>query len=83
MRTDPGNPDIRIRLLVATGFHRLTTGDELVAKLGEEIASTEEIVVHDAFNAESNVQIGVLPSGAPLVIDRAALANGKDLCPAG
>ena len=68
-----GNPDIRIRLLVATGFHRLTTGDELVAKLGEEIASTEEIVVHDAFNAESNVQIGVLPSGAPLVIDRAAV----------
>ena len=68
-----GNPDIRIRLLVATGFHRLTTGDELMAKLGEEIASTEEIVVHDAFNAESNVQIGVLPSGAPLVIDRAAV----------
>jgi len=68
-----GNPDIRIRLLVATGFHRLTTRDELIAKLGEEIASAEEIVVHDAFNGESNVQIGVLPSGAPLVIDRAAV----------
>ena len=68
-----GNPDIKVKLLVATGFHRLTTKDELVSKLGEKIASEEEIVVHDAFNAESNVQIGILPSGAPLVIDRTAV----------
>ena len=68
-----GNPDIAITLLVATGFHRLTTKDELVAKLGEDIANAECIVVHDAFNSDSNVQIGVLPSGAPLVIDRAAV----------
>ena len=68
-----GNPDIKIKLLVATGFHRLTTKEELAAKLGGKIASEEEIVVHDAFNADSNVQIGVLPSGAPLVIDRAAV----------
>ena len=68
-----GNPDIRIKLLVATGFHRLTTKDELVSKLGEKIAAEEEIVVHDAFNADSNVQIGILPSGAPLVIDRTAV----------
>ena len=68
-----GNPDIQIKLLVATGFHRLTTKEELAAKLGEEIAHSEEIVVHDAFNADSNVQIGILPSGAPLVIDRTAV----------
>ena len=68
-----GSPDIAITLLVATGFHRLTTQEELAAKLGEEIANRENIVVHDAFNAESNVEIGVLPSGAPLVIDRAAV----------
>ena len=68
-----GNPDIAITLLVATGFHRLTTKEELIAKLGEEIANTEHIVIHDAFNPDSNIQIGVLPSGAPLVIDRAAV----------
>ena len=67
-----GNPDIAVTLLVATGFHRLTTKEELAAKLGEEIANSEHIVVHDAFNAASNVEIGTLPSGAPLVIDRAA-----------
>ena len=68
-----GNPDIAVTLLVATGFHRPTTTAELENKLGEEIASREKIVVHDAFDADSNVQIGVLPSGAPLVIDRVAV----------
>lgn len=68
-----GNPDISVTLLVATGFHRLTTPQELTAKLGEEIVSTERIVIHNAFDPDSNVQIGFLPSGAPLVIDRAAI----------
>ena len=67
-----GNPDIAITLLVATGFHRPTTTVELENKLGEEIAKNEKIVVHDAFDPDSNVQIGVLPSGAKLVIDRVA-----------
>ena len=68
-----GNPDIQITLLVATGCHRGTTKDELVAKLGREIAEREQIKVHDAFAQEDNVEIGILPSGAPLVIDRAAV----------
>ncbi len=68
-----GNPDIQVTLLVATGFHRLTTASELEAKLGPEIARRERIVVHDAFDPDSNVRIGTLPSGAPLVIDRAAV----------
>ena len=68
-----GNPDIAVTLLVATGFHRPTTTAELEAKLGAEIAEKEKIVVHDAFDADSNVQIGILPSGAPLVIDRVAV----------
>ena len=67
-----GNPEIEITLLVATGCHRGTTTAELVEKLGEEIVSSERIVVHDASDAESNVAIGTLPSGAPLVIDRLA-----------
>ena len=68
-----GNPDIAVTLLVATGFHRPTTTAELEAKLGPEIAEKERIVVHDAFDPASNAAIGVLPSGAPLVIDRAAV----------
>lgn len=68
-----GNPDIQVTLLVATGFHRPTTTAELENKLGPEIAKNEKIVVHDAFDPDSNVEIGILPSGAPLVIDRVAV----------
>ncbi len=68
-----GNPEIQVTLLVATGFHRPTTTAELETKLGPEIAGNEKIVVHDAFDPDSNVEIGILPSGAPLVIDRAAV----------
>ena len=67
-----GNPDIDITLLVATGFHRGTTTDELVSKLGQKIVDEEKIAVHDSSNADENVKIGVLPSGADLIINRLA-----------
>ena len=67
-----GNPHINVTLLVATGFHRLTNRTELTAKLGFEIVEHEHIIIHDSADASSNVKIGVLPSGAPLVIDRVA-----------
>ena len=67
-----GNPDIDITLLIATGFHRPTTREELAAKVGEDIASRERFVCHDSRDAASNVEIGVLPSGARLEIDRLA-----------
>lgn len=67
-----GNPDIDVTLLVATGFHRLTTKDELIHKLGEKIVAEEKIITHDSHDPASNVEIGVLPSGAKLVIDRVA-----------
>lgn len=68
-----GNPDIEVTLLVATGFHRPSTKEELIYKMGEELYNNCKIVMHDSRNAESNVQIGVLPSGAPCVIDRLAV----------
>ncbi|MEG0076159.1 MAG: nickel-dependent lactate racemase [Eubacterium sp.] len=67
-----GNPDIDITLLVATGFHRGTTTAELVNKLGQTIVDTEKIVIHDSSDANANVKIGVLPSGADLIINRIA-----------
>ena len=67
-----GSPDIDITLLVATGFHRPTAEAELRFKLGDEIFEQSKIVIHDCRNPESNVQVGVLPSGAPCVIDRVA-----------
>ena len=67
-----GSPDIQVTLLVATGFHRLTGEEELEQKLGRELMEQCRILVHDCRDEKSNVQVGILPSGAPLVIDRAA-----------
>ena len=67
-----GNPDIDITLLVSTGFHRPSTAEELRSKLGDEIFENTKTVIHDCRDAESNVRIGVLPSGAPCVIDKLA-----------
>ena len=67
-----GSPDIGIKLLVATGCHRLTSTDELRRKLGDEIYDSFPVVVHDCRSGE-NVPIGTLPSGAELVVDRTAL----------
>lgn len=67
------NPGIQVTLLVATGFHRLTSPQELVGKLGQDIVEREHIVIHDSRDPKSNVKIGVLPSGADCVIDRLAV----------
>ena len=67
-----GNPDIDVTLLVATGSHRGTTKAEFLEKLGAEIVAQEKIVVHDCDDKANNSEIGTLPSGAPLVINRLA-----------
>ena len=67
-----GNPEAEITLLVATGLHRTTTVEELKAKLGEEIVANEKIVVHDCDDATNLVNLGKLPSGGELIINRLA-----------
>ncbi|AFA47666.1 nickel-dependent lactate racemase [Acetobacterium woodii] len=67
-----GNPEAEITILIATGFHRLTTREELVGKFGETIVDTETIVVHDSSATDSLVKIGTLPSGGDLIINKLA-----------
>ena len=70
-----GNPDIKITLLVSTGFHRPTTVEELKDKLGEELYEEfkNDIVIHDAHNPETNGKLGQLPSGPDCIIDKVAI----------
>lgn len=70
-----GNPDIEISLLVATGFHRPTSTDELRSKLGDELYEEykDRIYVHDAHSPDDNEKIGVLPSGPDCIIDKKAV----------
>lgn len=68
-----GNPEIDITILIATGMHRATTHDELVAKYGAEIADKEKFVVHVSRNDEDMVSIGTLPSGGDCRINKVAV----------
>lgn len=68
-----GNPGIDITLLVATGCHRSTNESELRAKLGDAVYEQETIVVHDCTDTGALVEIGALPSGARLIVNRHAV----------
>lgn len=68
-----GNPDIDITILVATGMHRPTTHEELVAKYGKEIAEKEKFIIHVSRNDDDMVSIGTLPSGGECLINKAAV----------
>ena len=67
-----GNPQADITILIATGCHRGTTVDELVAKFGEEIVKNEKIYIHDCDERDMLVNIGTLPSGGECEINRLA-----------
>lgn len=67
-----GNPDIDITILIATGMHRATTKEELIAKYGKEIAEHEKFVIHVSRNDEDMVSIGTLPSGGDCRINKVA-----------
>ena len=68
-----GNPDAEITILIATGLHRTTPLDELKSKFGDEIVSRERIVIHDCDDAANLVNIGKLPSGGDLIVNRLAV----------
>ena len=72
-RLRQGNPEIEITILVATGFHRLTTESELRNKLGDDIFEQEKIAVHDSSDPAVLQKIGTLPSGGELIINRLAV----------
>ena len=67
-----GNPRADVTILIATGCHRGTTKDELIAKFGEEIVKNEKIYIHDCDESDMLVSIGTLPSGGECVISRLA-----------
>ena len=64
------NPDAKITILIATGMHRPTTHEELVAKYGEKIVKEENIVIHDAYKDEDMTFKGILPSGGELWVNK-------------
>jgi lactate racemase len=71
-RIRAAQPDANIKILVATGFHRPSTHQELVDKYGQEIVDREQIVMHVSTDDAAMANIGTLPSGGPCIINRIA-----------
>ena len=69
-----GNPNAKITILIATGFHRPTTREELIYKFGEDIVDREDITfaVHKSHENADMVELGTLPSGGKLKINKIA-----------
>lgn len=63
------NPGVEIKILIATGFHRPTTYQEMVDKFGSSIADNETIINHDCTDNNSLVYKGILPSGGELYLN--------------
>ncbi|MFC1569245.1 nickel-dependent lactate racemase [bacterium] len=65
--------DIEITILVATGYHRKTALEEMLPLFGKDVVIYENIVVHDSRDDSAMVQMGILPSGGELWINRLAV----------
>jgi nickel-dependent lactate racemase len=72
-RIRAANSEIKISILIATGFHRATTHEEMVAKFGAEIVENETLVVHDSHDRSQLVNMGTLPSGGEFWLNRLAV----------
>ena len=72
-RIRSAQPDANIKILVATGFHRPSTRQELIDKYGREIVDHEQIVMHVSTDEASMIKIGTLPSGGECIVNRVAV----------
>lgn len=67
------NPNINIKILIATGFHRPTTKEEMINKFGKTIAENEQIINHISTDESTLVNVGTLPSGGELYLNKLAM----------
>ena len=72
-RIRKANPAIEIKLLIATGFHRPDTTEEMIQKFGHEIVDHEVIINHLSEDENSVVRVGTLPSGGELWLNKLAM----------
>lgn len=71
------NPNVEIKILIATGFHRLTTYEEMINKFGKDIVESEQIINHDSRDGDNMVFKGIMPSGGELWLN--SLVDWADL----
>jgi lactate racemase len=64
------NPDIDIKILIATGFHRPTTKEEMINKFGGDLVERENFINHISGDQDSLMKVGILPSGGELWLNK-------------
>ncbi|MDW2800556.1 nickel-dependent lactate racemase [Clostridium boliviensis] len=72
-RIRKANPEIDIKILIATGFHRPETMEEMIRKFGHEIVENEVIINHMSEDENSVIRAGTLPSGGELWLNKLAM----------
>jgi lactate racemase len=65
-----GVPDSCITILIGTGSHRPSTGEEILQKLGSDTAARFTIVNHESQNTDNLVQMGTTACGTPCFMNR-------------
>lgn len=68
-----GAPGASITILVATGCHRKTSPEELRQKFGSALLHSARICIHDCDDEDHLVDLGKLPSGGALILNRLAV----------
>ena len=67
------NSEAEITILVATGFHRASTEEELRDKYGDRIVDEINIEMHDSRDESQMVNLGKLPSGGDMILNKTAV----------
>ena len=63
----------RVKVLVATGLHKGETIVDAGERLGEELLDRLRVEIHDSDDRAQLVELGKLPSGAPLYLNRSVV----------
>jgi nickel-dependent lactate racemase len=71
------NTGVEVKILIATGCHRMSTREEIVNKFGAELAASEDIINHNCQDKEGMTFKGILPSGGELWVN--SLVDWADL----
>jgi nickel-dependent lactate racemase len=61
---------LNVRFLIATGTHRPMNSDEIVRKVGAEVASRYEVINHRWSDANALVDLGRTANGTPIKVNR-------------
>jgi nickel-dependent lactate racemase len=77
--SEAGIPQSEIHIVVGGGSHRPLTDEEVMKKVGAEVAAAYDVTSHDFMSGDLR-GLGNLPSGLPIYLDRRVVEADFKLC---